>query len=185
MQLTPVASSMTANLSSKKKRQGLQHLQSSMERFEDKAFMHSVSTCSTADLSQMPSDDDGQNIHGEEDHTMMITNIPCRFGQRDIEEAINSVGFGGTYDFVYAPRRNATHEGNIGYAFVNFKDAYTSQSFIAAFDGYQFPGSKSLKRCVVKTAHQQGFNPMTVPRKASGNRHQREMMQAGITVGGH
>jgi len=92
--------------------------------------------------------------------TMMITNIPCRYGQEAIEKAIDAVGFGGLYDFVYIPRRRSTHEGNIGYAFVNFFNSEDADRFVNAFEGYQFPGSKSLKKCTVKVAHQQGFDAL-------------------------
>jgi len=90
--------------------------------------------------------------------TMMICNIPCRFGQEDIVEAIKSVGFAGRYDFVYLPNRNGKRDGNIGYAFVNFKNCSEADAFAAAFQGYQFPGTQSNKKCTVKHAHQQGFN---------------------------
>lgn len=93
--------------------------------------------------------------------TMMITNIPCRFGKEAIEQAIASVGFADTYDFIYIPRRKSTpKDGNIGYAFVNFLSSDDAERFATAFEGYQFQGSKSFKRCTVKVAHQQGFDAL-------------------------
>lgn len=91
--------------------------------------------------------------------TMMITNIPCRYGEDALVQAIASVGFAGKYDFVYVPKRNASQDGNIGYAFVNFKDFEDAEAFAFAFHNYRFEGSKSLKACEVKRAHHQGFNP--------------------------
>lgn len=112
---------------------------------------------SKPDSHELAHGDEAANPEGAT--TMMITNIPCRFGHQPIVDAIHSVGFAGKYDFVHIPRRNSTHDGNIGYAFVNFKDAQEAEAFQVAFHNYQFSGSKSNKRCEVKLAHFQGFNP--------------------------
>jgi len=104
------------------------------------------------------SDSEGSIASPEPATTMMICNIPCRFGQADVVEAIHSVGFGGTYDFVYLPSRSGKHNANIGYAFVDFKSARNAEGFAEAFDNFRFPGTKSSKACTVKHAHQQGFN---------------------------
>jgi len=62
----------------------------------------SESTCSGEE-----SDD---NISTKQSKTMMICNIPCRLSEADVIGAIHSVGFAGTYDFVYLPdnRRHGT-----------------------------------------------------------------------------
>lgn len=88
--------------------------------------------------------------------TVMICNIPCKFGYSMIVEAIHSVGFAGMYDFVHVPNRKGKCDGNIGYAFVNFKNTKEAESFAAAFQDFQFPGTSSSKKCTVKLAHQQG-----------------------------
>jgi len=97
--------------------------------------------------------------------TMMLCNIPCRSTQDHIIEAIHSVGFADTYDFVYVPscsrgRRAGTRSGNVGYAFVNFKSSHFAEQFAVMFDNYRFPGTRSAKTCTVKYAHIQGFNAL-------------------------
>jgi hypothetical protein len=104
--------------------------------------------------------DNGDSLASEPPTTMMICNIPCRFGQADVVEAIHSVGFAGKYDFVYLPSRTGKHNANIGYAFVEFKSAKAAESFADAFENFRFPGTKSSKTCTVKQAHQQGFNAL-------------------------
>jgi len=107
---------------------------------------------------------------------MMICNIPCRLSQEAVVGAIHSVGFAGTYDFVYLPdRKRGAHgaraSGNIGYAFVNFKSTRHAEAFAASFDDFQFPGTHSAKRCTLKYAHCQGFdanNGPQAPRRSKG-----------------
>ena len=68
---------------------------------------------SVSDASQTGNDDTSSF---EEATTMMICNIPCKFGYHKIVEAIHSVGFRGTYDFVHVPNRKGKRDANIGYA---------------------------------------------------------------------
>jgi len=117
---------------------------------------------SWADMSES----EGSIASSEPPTTMMICNIPCRFGQTDVVEAIHSIGFAGLYDFVYLPSRSGKHNANIGYAFVEFKSAETAERFACAFDNFQFPGTKSAKRCTVKQAHQQGLNAAATNRRS-------------------
>jgi len=98
-----------------------------------------------------------QNLDTDE-ATRMICNIPCRFGQDEIIEAIHSVGFDGLYDFVYVPLRTRKRSGNIGYAFAQLKSPDLAVQFEKAFQNYQFAGTSSVKKCVVRQAHLQGFN---------------------------
>jgi len=109
---------------------------------------------SWADMSES----EGSVVSSEPVTTMMICNIPCRFGQADVVEAIHSVGFAGMYDFVYLPSRSGKHNTNIGYAFVEFRSAQNAELFAQAFENFQFQGTKSSKTCTVKNAHHQGFN---------------------------
>lgn len=92
--------------------------------------------------------------------TLMICNIPCRLGRADIVKAIHSVGFVDKYDFVHMPgrRHGSKRNGNMGYAFVNFKSTQDAEQFVVAFENFQFPGTCSAKRCTLKFAHLQGFN---------------------------
>lgn len=110
--------------------------------------------------SATPPGTPSEEVEEEEDldPTLMLCNIPCRFNNDDIAEAIDSVGFAGLHDFVNVPGRAGRRCGNIGYAFVHFKTPEIAAEFAEVFQGYQFKGTSSKKRCEVKSAHMQGFN---------------------------
>jgi hypothetical protein len=104
--------------------------------------------------------------------TFMICSIPFRVTSEQLLEAINSLGFQNTYDFVYMPSRSAKkygkqRQGNVGYAFVNFKMAQTAVRFKTAFTGYSFSGVNAEKQILVRPAVCQGF-------KANMDEHQRK-----------
>jgi hypothetical protein len=90
--------------------------------------------------------------------TMMICDLPCRINRAMLTEAIDSIGFADTYDFVHLPCRYGHENTNIGYGFVNFKDPAYAANFAVAFEGYKFEGFKSTKQCRVKVAAHQGFD---------------------------
>jgi len=121
-------------------------------------------------------DESDSSISSKPGTTMMICNIPCRVTHRAIIEAIDSVGYAGTYDFVYLPdrRQRGAHRnpsGNLGYAFVDFKTSQHAEDFTFVFENFQFPGTFSSKSCTVKYAHEQGFNANTLSnRRSKGNR---------------
>lgn len=162
-----------SNAARKQMRRGKQHPQRDGDGGDVNGVRGPASACprhrAMMNTSQTEGDGGGTFTAGT---TMMITNIPCRFGRDGIVEAIHSVGFGpDTYDFVYVPKRNSMHEGNIGYAFVNFYEADVADNFAFVFQDFQFPGSKSLKRCMVKHAHFQGFNAELVMGERRRSRH--------------
>jgi len=109
------------------------------------------------------------------DPTVMLCNIPCRFNNDDIAEAIDSVGFAGLHDFINAPGRWGKRCNNIGYAFVHFKTPEIAARFSEVFQGYQFKGTCSQKRCEVKSAHMQGFNGLSARPQAKGHHPHRRM----------
>jgi|Transcript_118001 hypothetical protein len=88
--------------------------------------------------------------------SMMICNIPCRVREADLIQAIDSVGFGGTFSDLYLPCRGRS--SNFGYCFVHFYRQTDAESFARAFEGYRFSQKDSLKACTVKIADCQGIN---------------------------
>jgi len=83
---------------------------------------------------------------------MMIRNIPCPLDQDDIAFAIESMGFAGLYDFVHVPvpHHPQKSKGNKGYAFVQFFDPEVAVQFQQSFQGHQFEGTASTKKCTVE-----------------------------------
>ncbi|CAE7615710.1 ML4, partial [Symbiodinium pilosum] len=77
--------------------------------------------------SQSPSQED-------EILTVMMRNIPNKYTQKMLIEEVNSVGFQGTYDFVYLPIDKESG-ANKGYAFVNFLRPDYAYAFKRAFNG--------------------------------------------------
>lgn len=91
--------------------------------------------------------------------TMMIRNIPSRYSQQDLVLDLASLGFTGTFDFLYIPMDKNT-SSNVGYAFVNFMDPYWANMCKQSFENYRFKrqghhGSK--KMATVSVAHLQGL----------------------------
>jgi hypothetical protein len=87
--------------------------------------------------------------------TMMICNIPCRARQEDLLQAVESLGFGGTFESLTLACRFGQSDSNLGYAFVHFSQQEDADRFAAAFEGYRFSRSGSTKTCTVKVASSQ------------------------------
>lgn len=88
---------------------------------------------------------------------LMLCNIPCKLEHCDIVKAINEAGFAGEFDLVHVPRprKMKSKTQNLGYAFVNLNSQENAARFVERFFNYQFPGTTSKKRCIVKPAHMQ------------------------------
>ena len=87
--------------------------------------------------------------------TVMLRNIPNKYTQTSLLEAIDSRGFRGLYNFFYLPV-DFKNGCNMGYAFINFVNHDAADMFMSAFKGYQLP-AKSTKVCDVCWARVQGF----------------------------
>lgn len=87
--------------------------------------------------------------------TVMLRNIPNKYTQSTLLQAINSVGFDKVYNFFYLPVDYKNH-CNMGYAFINFVNHGAACSFMKAFKGYQLP-AKSSKVCDTCWARVQGL----------------------------
>eukprot|EP00413_Alexandrium_margalefii_P038118 CAMPEP_0204593460 /NCGR_PEP_ID=MMETSP0661-20131031/51522_1 /ASSEMBLY_ACC=CAM_ASM_000606 /TAXON_ID=109239 /ORGANISM="Alexandrium margalefi, Strain AMGDE01CS-322" /LENGTH=139 /DNA_ID=CAMNT_0051603773 /DNA_START=44 /DNA_END=464 /DNA_ORIENTATION=+ len=91
--------------------------------------------------------------------TLILRNLPSRISCAQLASAIHSLGFAGKYDFLYLPSASRTAAAlttNMGYGFANFLTLEDATAFIQAFEGYQFPGSQSLKRGRAQRARIQG-----------------------------
>jgi hypothetical protein len=91
-----------------------------------------------------------------EGRTMMVCNIPCRVRHADLVEAIESIGFAQTYEFIHLPARREQRDSNLGYGFIHFFHGEDAERFALAFEGYRFPYKASTKACTVKVASCQG-----------------------------
>lgn len=95
--------------------------------------------------------------------TLMICALPFQVTSEELLEAIDSLGFEGTYDFLYMPSRSTKkcgklRPGNVGYAFVNFRKAEDAARFTVVFPGYGFPGVVTDKQILVRAAACQGYD---------------------------
>jgi len=91
--------------------------------------------------------------------TMMVRNIPNRYTQSDLMEELESLGFAGTFDFLYAPTDFGTM-GNVGYFFINFITPEWATRCRMELDGYVFTRhqKKTAKKvATVSIAHLQGL----------------------------
>jgi hypothetical protein len=87
--------------------------------------------------------------------TVMLRNIPNKYTQATLLQALDARGFRGVYNFFYLPVDYKNH-CNMGYAFINFVDNAGATSFMYAFKGYQLP-AKSTKVCDTCWARVQGL----------------------------
>jgi hypothetical protein len=100
-----------------------------------------------------------RSLVGSPPTTMMIRNIPNRYTQRELICELESLGFTGTFDFLYAPIDFGTM-GNVGYAFVNFMDPIPAERCREVVDGYTFKKHQQKTRtkvAKVSVAHLQGL----------------------------
>jgi len=81
--------------------------------------------------------------------TFMLSNLPCSIDHAQVAKAVDSLGFG--------RRSVAASKSNLGYGFINFVTPEDAEAFAEAFNGYQFEGTKSSKRSLVRPAAVQGF----------------------------
>jgi hypothetical protein len=106
--------------------------------------------------------------------TMMICNIPCRARQEDLIKAVESFGFGGTFDSLHLPCRCGQSDSNLGYAFIRFLNHKDAERFAITFEGYRFNRKGSTKMCTVKVADCQGGAKRRLPRNLRLAQAQRE-----------
>jgi hypothetical protein len=86
--------------------------------------------------------------------TLMIKNIPNKYDQEMLLEAIN-YNFKGTYDFFYLPI-DFKNKCNVGYAFINFINYLTVANFYQEFNQKKWEKFNSEKICKITFARIQG-----------------------------
>eukprot|EP00929_Paragymnodinium_shiwhaense_P002304 TRINITY_DN102523_c0_g1_i1.p1 TRINITY_DN102523_c0_g1~~TRINITY_DN102523_c0_g1_i1.p1 ORF type:complete len:430 (-),score=90.27 TRINITY_DN102523_c0_g1_i1:280-1569(-) len=92
----------------------------------------------------------------QKEKSFMLCNLPCRFTLPEVIQAVDSLGFAGTYQYIHLPcgghsRKQAN--ANLGYGFIKFSREDVADAFAAAFEGVTFPGTNSSKKCTTKVAY--------------------------------
>lgn len=82
--------------------------------------------------------------------TLHVQGIPTEYTKSIFMSFINSLGFAGTYDYLYLPRCFRTQKSK-GYAFVNFTAHELAQRFTETMDGRLIDSNSSLRVLVSTT----------------------------------
>jgi len=88
--------------------------------------------------------------------TVMLRNIPHKYGAHQLMEEIDSLGFFGRYNYFKLPR-TVQGRSNSSYAFLNFLDASDAEAFLHIFHGRRFLAYRSSKCATVEYAFAQGL----------------------------
>jgi hypothetical protein len=89
--------------------------------------------------------------------TLMIRNIPNYYSQKELADEIDSLGFKGTYNFLYLPMDRKTN-GSVGYCFVNFVDHHWAEKCTVVCEKHVWKKQKKRSKCAkISIAHLQGF----------------------------
>eukprot|EP00928_Gymnodinium_smaydae_P032638 TRINITY_DN2357_c0_g3_i1.p1 TRINITY_DN2357_c0_g3~~TRINITY_DN2357_c0_g3_i1.p1 ORF type:complete len:159 (+),score=21.84 TRINITY_DN2357_c0_g3_i1:83-559(+) len=87
--------------------------------------------------------------------TLCIRNVPCRVDQARMTHELWRLGFGGTYDLLYFPRRSCGK--CLGYGFINFHATEDAIRFAEVFRCYRFDDTFSAKVGYAEPSRVQGF----------------------------
>jgi len=80
--------------------------------------------------------------------TLILRNLPMRYGRDEMVKLLNAEGFGGSFDLVYHPIDFGTKLG-FGYAFVNFVDSDAAERCSQHFHGFAQWEVQHKKDCEV------------------------------------
>jgi hypothetical protein len=95
--------------------------------------------------------------------TMMVSCLPTNMKPESFIESLHENGFANTYNLLYIPmspkksRKQFNNMENLGYIFVNFKEAENAEAFAEVFASLSFSYSPSKKLARIKPARCQGF----------------------------
>jgi len=101
----------------------------------------------------------------DEQTTVMIKNIACRYSEEQVTEFLDDVGLKGKYRWVYVPM-NSRKCANLGYLFVDLLESEFIEELKTALNGRVFGYRDSTKVCEVSMANVQGLR--TPGRKRPG-----------------
>eukprot|EP00928_Gymnodinium_smaydae_P096046 TRINITY_DN8395_c0_g1_i2.p1 TRINITY_DN8395_c0_g1~~TRINITY_DN8395_c0_g1_i2.p1 ORF type:complete len:184 (+),score=20.09 TRINITY_DN8395_c0_g1_i2:62-553(+) len=87
--------------------------------------------------------------------TLCIRNLPCKVDQERMTQELWQLGFGGTYDLLYLPRRSCGK--CLGYGFINFRSTQDARTFADVFKNYRFSEIQSIKCGYAEPSRVQGF----------------------------
>lgn len=82
-------------------------------------------------------------ILGDPRTTVMIRNIPNKYGIKELAEEIDGV-LANSYDFLYLPC-DIKNQCNVGYGFINFLDNHCLREFYERFQGRRWAKFRSEK----------------------------------------
>jgi len=94
--------------------------------------------------------------------TVMIRNVPYKYSIFELEQDVETAGFGDVFDCLYLPRQDNLKR-NLGYAFMNFPLPEHASHFMEAFGQHKFKWhgrAVHYKRATVSAAYFQGHPAM-------------------------
>lgn len=86
--------------------------------------------------------------------TLMLGNIPYKLSQEGLAQAIDELGFAGTYDLIYLPRGSGNH---VGYGFINFRSPEEASRFSYVITSFKSSTAPKWGKVRVVVAKTQGF----------------------------
>jgi RNA recognition motif-containing protein len=128
---------------------------------DDYESLNSFSTTDGDSTKRQPNSKDFANSsfanNDDAPTTMMIRNIPNQYAQKDFIQELDSLGFEGTYNFLYIPVDKKT-AASCGYGFINFIDHHWAAKCASVFQDYLLTPKKGKgKYAEVSAAHLQGL----------------------------
>eukprot|EP00928_Gymnodinium_smaydae_P003119 TRINITY_DN11115_c4_g1_i1.p1 TRINITY_DN11115_c4_g1~~TRINITY_DN11115_c4_g1_i1.p1 ORF type:complete len:166 (-),score=24.98 TRINITY_DN11115_c4_g1_i1:328-825(-) len=87
--------------------------------------------------------------------TVCIRDLPCKVDQTRMTYELWRLGFGGTYDLLYLPRRSCGK--CLGYGFINFCRPEDAMRFAQVFQDFRFEDIQSSKQSYAEPSRVQGF----------------------------
>jgi len=91
--------------------------------------------------------------------TVLLKNIPEEYTREMLVDTLNSEGFAGLFDFVYAPI-NFGSRTSFGYAFINLLTPEDADQFFTTFESFDKWTVESARRAEVDWSDRQGLESL-------------------------